>query len=106
MLPALAGYASCTASEHVRPRVRPCSNVVDAIYEEVDYLEPWMGGNLRGPSTAFCLLYRLCQLKPSENEVEATITHTDSVYIRAVSRAAVCVRDFFGGEAVGQKLQQ
>jgi pre-mRNA-splicing factor 38B len=50
----------------------------------VDYVEPWLAGNARGPSTAFCLLYRLFELKPSEEEVQATINHEDSVYIRAV----------------------
>jgi pre-mRNA-splicing factor 38B len=63
------------------------SQLVDVVYEEVDYMEPWMGGNLRGPSTAFCLLYRLFQLKPTEEEVEATIVHEDSPYIRAVRGA-------------------
>lgn len=56
---------------------------------QVDYVEPWLAGNARGPSTAFCLLYRLFELKPTEEEVQATITHEDSPYIRAVS-AAVC----------------
>lgn len=51
---------------------------------QVDYVEPWLAGNARGPSTAFCLLYRLFELKPTEEEVQATITHEDSVYIRAV----------------------
>lgn len=51
---------------------------------QVDYVEPWLAGNARGPSTAFCLLYKLCELKPTEEEVRATINHEDSVYIRAV----------------------
>jgi pre-mRNA-splicing factor 38B len=59
--------------------------VIDAIYDQVDYLEPWLAGNARGPSTAFCLLHRLFVLKPTEEQVRATITHEDSVYIRAVS---------------------
>jgi pre-mRNA-splicing factor 38B len=63
--------------------------VIDAIYDQVDYLEPWLAGNARGPSTAFCLLHRLFVLKPTEEQVRATITHEDSVYIRAVSAAAV-----------------
>jgi len=60
------------------------SEVVDAIYEEVDYVEPWLAGNARGPSTAFCLLHQLFTLKPTEDEIHETITHQDSVYIRAV----------------------
>lgn len=52
-------------------------------------MEPWLAGNARGPSTAFCLLYRLFELKPTEEEVQATITHEDSVYIRAVRGSLV-----------------
>lgn len=55
---------------------------------QVDYVEPWLAGNARGPSTAFCLLYRLAELKPTEEEVRATINHEDSVYIRAVRTGA------------------
>ncbi|KAF8067307.1 SRL1 [Scenedesmus sp. PABB004] len=58
--------------------------VVDQIYFQVDYVEPWLAGNARGPSTAFCLLHRLFTLKPTEEEVRETIDHADSPYIRAV----------------------
>lgn len=58
--------------------------VIDAIYDQVDYLEPWLAGNARGPSTAFCLLHRLFVLKPTEEQVRETITHQDSPYIRAI----------------------
>jgi pre-mRNA-splicing factor 38B len=50
-------------------------------------VEPWLAGNARGPSTAFCLLYRLFELKPTEEEVQQTISHEDSAYIRAVRPA-------------------
>lgn len=60
------------------------SDVVDQIYYQVDYVEPWLAGSGRGPSTAFCLLYRLFTLKPTEEEVRATVDHEDSAYIRAV----------------------
>ncbi|KAF7847069.1 hypothetical protein BT93_L3391 [Corymbia citriodora subsp. variegata] len=33
--------------------------VIDEIYNQVDHVEPRMTENCRGPSTAFCLLYRL-----------------------------------------------
>lgn len=59
-------------------------------------MEPWLAGNARGPSTAFCLLYRLCDLKPTEEEVRATINHEDSVYIRAVS-VLPCLNCFVWG---------
>ncbi len=32
--------------------------VVDEIYYSVQDVEPWMSGNARGASSAFCLLYR------------------------------------------------
>ena len=32
--------------------------VVDEIYYSVHDVEPWMSGNARGASTAYCLLYR------------------------------------------------
>lgn len=58
--------------------------VVEEIYRTVDHVEPWMSGNVRGPSTAFCLLYRLFELKLTEDQVVETITCKDSPYIRAV----------------------
>jgi pre-mRNA-splicing factor 38B len=59
--------------------------VIDQIYFDVKDVEPWMGGNVRGPSSAFCLLYRLFTLKPTEEEIRDTIRHKDLVFIRAVS---------------------
>ena len=58
--------------------------LVDEIYNEVDHVEPWMSGNARGPSTAFCLLYRLFTMEIEDNEVEPLINHGDSPYIRAL----------------------
>lgn len=51
----------------------------------VDHVEPWLSGNARGPSSAFCLIYRLGELKPSPPEIREMIDHHDSPYIRAVS---------------------
>lgn len=65
-------------------RLTTWQEVIDQIYYQVDYVEPWLAGNARGPSTAFCLLFRLFHVKPSEEELRATIDHEDSVYIRAV----------------------
>lgn len=50
----------------------------------MDHVEPWLSGNARGPSSAFCLLYRLGQLKPSAGEVREMVDHKDSAYIRAL----------------------
>lgn len=58
--------------------------VIDEIYNTVNHVEPWMSGNVRGPSTAFCLLYRLFELKITEDQVHETISCKDSPYIRAV----------------------
>lgn len=43
-----------------------------------------MSGNARGSSTAFNLLYRLGQLRPSGKEIRLMLDHKDSPYIRAV----------------------
>lgn len=45
-----------------------------------------MSGNARGSSTAFNLLYRLGQLRPSGKEIRLMLDHKDSPYIRAVRR--------------------
>jgi len=58
--------------------------VVDEIYENVDHVEPWMSGNARGPSTAFCLLYRLFTMKLNAKQIKDLLNHKDSPYIRAV----------------------
>ena len=60
--------------------------VIDEAYENVDHIEPWMSGNARGPSTAFCLVYRLGLLKPSMKVVKDMLDHKDSPYIRAVGK--------------------
>ncbi|EME29643.1 pre-mRNA-splicing factor 38B [Galdieria sulphuraria] len=42
------------------------NQVVDEIYNQVSYLEPWVAGKGVGtPSSAFCLLYKLFTLKLS-----------------------------------------
>lgn len=46
------------------------TQVVDEIYDTVTDVEPWMSGNARGASTAFCLLYRC--------EIELTAIYSDT----------------------------
>ncbi len=60
--------------------------VIDEIFYHVDHVEPWMSGNARGPSTAFCLMHRLCTLKLSVREIREMVDHSDSPFIRAVRR--------------------
>jgi len=50
----------------------------------VDHVEPWLSGNARGPSTAFCLLFRLGQLRPEPSVIRDMLDHRDSPFIRAV----------------------
>ena len=47
-----------------------------------------MSGNARGASSAFCLLLRMGQLKPTDEEVQKLLDHSDSPFIRAVGPAA------------------
>nr|TKW19590.1 hypothetical protein SEVIR_4G030400v2 [Setaria viridis] len=58
--------------------------VVDEIYHQVDHVEPWMTGNCRGPSSAFCLLYKFFTMKLTVNQMHGLLKHPDSPYIRAI----------------------
>lgn len=60
------------------------TDVVDEIYNHVDHVEPWMTGNCRGPSTAFCLLYKLFTMKFTVKQMQDLLDHGDSPYIRAL----------------------
>ncbi|WVZ62304.1 hypothetical protein U9M48_012068 [Paspalum notatum var. saurae] len=58
--------------------------VVDEIYRQVDHVEPWMTGNCRGPSSAFCLLYKFFTMKLTVKQMHGLLKHPDSPYIRAI----------------------
>ena len=62
-------------------------DLVDEIYNVVEHVEPWMSGNARGASTAFCILYRFFAMKLNSRQVQPLLDHGDSQYIRAVSPA-------------------
>ena len=48
-------------------------------------MEPWMSGNARGASTAFCILYRILAMENVPHfKVNKMIYHQDSVYIRCI----------------------
>jgi pre-mRNA-splicing factor 38B len=64
--------------------------IIDEIYESVQHVEPWMSGNARGASSAFCLLYRLFSVKMAPAELRQTLDHKDSPYIRAVRVRVGC----------------
>lgn len=51
--------------------------VIDEIYNQVNYVEPWIGRNCRGPSTAYCLLYHETY---SESDAWAGEAHIFSLY--------------------------
>ncbi|CAM6093740.1 unnamed protein product [Calypogeia fissa] len=65
-------------------RLKTYHEVIDEIYNQVDHVEPWMTGNCRGPSTAFCLLYKFFTMKLTVKQVQGLLNHGDSPYIRAV----------------------
>lgn len=65
-------------------RLKTYHEVVDEIYNQVDHVEPWMTGNCRGPSTAFCLLYKFFTMKLTVKQMQGLLNHGDSPYIRAV----------------------
>lgn len=82
-----------------RSRVRKLmsvSEVVDEIYEQVDNVEPFkpvavgLEATARSASVAFCLLWRLFELRPTETQLREMVVHEDSPFIRAV--AALFVR--------------
>ncbi|EFJ15936.1 hypothetical protein SELMODRAFT_234158 [Selaginella moellendorffii] len=54
--------------------------VVDEISNRVDHLE----GNFRGPSPAFCLLFKLFTMKLTDEQIQGLLNHADSPYVRAV----------------------
>ncbi|XP_078430957.1 PRP38 family protein isoform X2 [Wolffia australiana] len=58
--------------------------VIDEVYNQVDHVEPWMTGNCRGPSSAFCLLYKFFTMKLTVKQMHGLLKHPDSPYIRAV----------------------
>ena len=47
-----------------------------------------MAGNARGPSTAFCLLFKFFTMKLTEKQIVDLLDHADSPYIRAVRPSA------------------
>ena len=56
--------------------------LVDEIYYEVKSLQVFQVG--KQPSTAFCLLLRLLTLRMTPQQLESTLSHPDSPYIRAI----------------------
>jgi pre-mRNA-splicing factor 38B len=56
--------------------------VVDEIYYEVKSLPVFQVG--KQPSTAFCLLLRLLTLRMTSQQMDNTLSHPDSPYIRAI----------------------
>ncbi|XP_073278015.1 pre-mRNA splicing factor SR-like 1 isoform X2 [Primulina huaijiensis] len=65
-------------------RLKTYHEVIDEIYTTVTHVEPWMTGNCRGPSTAFCLLYKFFTMKLTVKQVHGLLKHPDSPYIRAI----------------------
>ncbi|KAL7576676.1 hypothetical protein ACA910_005604 [Epithemia clementina (nom. ined.)] len=58
--------------------------VIDEIYYEVKQLQPFSSASDKTPSTAFCLLLRLLTLRMTDHQMDLTLQHADSPYIRAI----------------------
>ena len=56
--------------------------VIDEIYYEVKSVQAFQVG--KQPSTAFCLLLRLLTLRMTSHQLDSTLKHVDSPYIRAI----------------------
>ena len=56
--------------------------VIDEIYYEVKSLTPFQVD--RTPSSAFCLLLRLLTMRMTSHQVDLTLKHVDSPYIRGI----------------------
>ena len=56
--------------------------VIDEIYYKVEYLEPFQVSTT--PSTAFCLLLRLMTMRLTSHQLDLTLNHADSPYIRGI----------------------
>lgn len=57
--------------------------VIDQIYYEVTHVQPFSSAD-KLPSTAFCLLLRMLTLRMTDHQLELTLKHPDSPYIRAI----------------------
>ncbi|KAF9596777.1 hypothetical protein IFM89_013324 [Coptis chinensis] len=62
-------------------RLKTYHEIIDEIYNQVDHVEPWMTGNCRGPSIAFCLLYKFFTMKLTVKQMHGLLKHADSSYI-------------------------
>ena len=58
--------------------------VIDQIYYEVKHVQPFSSPTDKTPSTAFCLLLRMLTLRMTDHQMESTLKHPDSPYIRAI----------------------
>ena len=60
------------------------NSVIDEVYTEVQHVQPFSSPMDKTPSTAFCLLLRLLTLRMTDHQMELTLKHPDSPYIRAI----------------------
>lgn len=58
--------------------------VLDVAKQELTHVEPWMSGNARGASTAFCILYKLFTMRLSVQQLIRMIDAGETPYIRAL----------------------
>ena len=58
--------------------------VLNEVYARVEHVEPWQTGTQRFPSSAFCLLLKLMQLKVTINQMHSLLKTNDCAFIRAI----------------------
>ena len=63
-------------------KLKDWNSLIDEIYYEVKSLQPFAVD--KAPSTAFCLLLRLLTLRMTHQQLEDTLKHADSPYIRGI----------------------
>jgi pre-mRNA-splicing factor 38B len=81
-------FKNIIASEYYQntlTKLETMDELIDEIYNEVGSCEPWMSGNARGASTAFCILFRVLSIESvCARTIQRMIWHKDSAYIRAI----------------------
>jgi pre-mRNA-splicing factor 38B len=58
--------------------------VLNEIKAHVDHVEPWSAGTQRVPSTAFCILFKLCTLHATTNQMTRMLNAPGAPHVRAI----------------------
>lgn len=58
--------------------------MVNEIKTHVDHVEPWSAGTQRVPSTAFCILFKLCTLHATRNQMTRMLSAAGTPHVRGI----------------------